>query len=164
VRCRPLGLALALGSHFVLDAIPHFEDPSLLPGWLAPAVSSHWGALLAGSQVGVVVLALAVCWRFRRRERDRAAFAAYLVVGGLLACSPDYLVRLMGPHGFPALVNSLAHQWWVRPYLKAVRTHADWRPAVVFACLSLEAGLSALAAWLLFRRPGASALAQAPAT
>lgn len=151
-RWRPAGLALAFASHFALDAIPHFEDPSILPPWLAPWACRNWDSVLLSSQLALIPLAAAVWLRLGRQGNHGAKAAIYMIVGGIVACTPDYVTRLMHGRGIVAWLNSAAHLSWVRPYLWAVRTHYEWRPAIVLICLGLELAVFVLGAWLAFRR------------
>jgi hypothetical protein len=146
VRCRPLGLALACASHYALDALPHFEDPSILPPWLAHVAGAHWSFALAGAQVAVGCLA-AFVWR--RCLQDRGT-ALYLVGGGLLACLPDYLYWVGGLEGVLRELNSWSHQWWNVPYLRLVRSDHGLRPLVAGWCLVIEALVCAAGALALF--------------
>jgi len=156
-RWRPLGLALALVSHLALDALPHFEDPSILPRWLADRVGPVWGFVLGLDQLLVAGLVLVTWLHFSPPERGNRSFAAYLIAGGLLACMLDYLSTLMGRGSAAALLNGWPHVWWFVPYLHAVRRQVEWRPAIAAACLLLESSVFITGLWLLFRgarRPG----------
>jgi hypothetical protein len=152
VRWKPAALGLALASHFALDAIPHFEDPSILPSWLAPWAFRNWDMVLLSSQLALIPLAVAVWLRLGKQTSRGAKAAIYAIAGGILACTPDYITRFMHGHGIVAWLNSAAHLSWVRPYLWAVRTHYEWRPAIVVACLGLELSVFVLGAWVAFRR------------
>jgi hypothetical protein len=134
-KCKPLGLTLALASHFVLDAIPHFEDPSILPKRIAPVAGHYWHLVLAGAQVVMVCLAIGVWWRYRRATD---APAAYLIAGGLLACLPDYLQWIGGIDSLLSSLGRWSHRWWFVPYLRFVLEEPDKRPLVAAWCLALE--------------------------
>lgn len=151
-RWKPAGLVLAFASHFALDAIPHFEDPSILPPWLSPWACANWDMVLFSAQLALIPLTTAVWLRFAGPGFGGARRAAYIVAGGILACAPDYITRFMHGRGIVAWLNSAAHVWWVRPYLWAVRTHHEWRPPIVLVCLALELAVFVGGAWLAFRR------------
>ena len=151
VRWPALGLVLAFASHFLLDAIPHFEDPSILPGWLAPIAGANWGLALWGTHLFTVVLAVIVWLRFRGATRSGRLRVAYLIGGGLLACTPDWVFRLWDPGGVVGYLNTEAHRWWFMPYIRAVHSHAEWRPTIAFACITAELIVCGMSAWLLFR-------------
>jgi hypothetical protein len=72
VRWKPLGLAAALASHYVLDAIPHYE------------LMMRWNLLLGGA-AGLFLLFLT--WQ----KKD-----PWLLVAGILGGYPDFnwLLRL----------------------------------------------------------------------
>jgi hypothetical protein len=152
VRWKPAGLAIAFASHFALDAIPHFEDPSILPRWLSPWAGRNWELILLSAQLALIPLTAAVWLRFTGDGKGGARRAAYMIAGGLLACTPDYISRFMHGQGVVAWLNSAAHLSWVRPYLWAVRTHYEWRPLIVLICLGLELAVFVVGAWALFRR------------
>ncbi len=141
VRCKPLGLVLALASHFALDALPHFEDPSILPQPVAPIAGRHWDLLLAGAQVVVVVIAAITWWRFRRVAGATVAATLYLIAGGLVACSPDYLHWIGGAGGPVNELNEWSHRWWFEPYLRYVRAYPQNRPWVAGWCLFIESAV-----------------------
>jgi hypothetical protein len=148
VKCKPLGLGLALVSHFTLDALPHFEDPSILPRGIGRIAGEHWHVLLAGAQVAVACLVLVTWFRHRRG----AGHPLYLVVGGLLACLPDYLHWVGGLKGVLNDLNRGSHQWWFVPYLRFVRTYPDARPLVAAWCLTVESLVCVAGALALFGR------------
>jgi hypothetical protein len=152
-RCKPLGLFAAFLSHFALDALPHFEDPSILPRWLAPLAERHWGLLLDGAQVVVPVLAALVWLSFHGRDRHHPS-VPYLIAGGFLACLPDYLTRVCGPVEPIASLNDWSHRLWTGAYLRALSAHPDWGPPIALACIAVELSVLALGSWLLFRHPG----------
>jgi hypothetical protein len=150
-RWRPLGLFAAFLSHFVLDALPHFEDPSILPRWLAPFAGRHWDLFLVGAQAVVLMLAVFVWLSFGGRDR-RHTSVPYLIAGGFLACLPDYLPRLCGPVEPITSLNNWSHWLWTPPYLRALSAHGDWGPPVALACTAVELFVFVLGSWLLFRR------------
>lgn len=157
VRWRPAGLALALVSHFALDALPHFEDPSILPPAIAPFVGRIWYGLLWGLAV-VFLLVVAVVWRHFsaartpcRQEAGGPRVAAYLIIGGLLAVLPDVLTQLLGERSLFGRLNSLAHLPWFPFYHRVIMQHREWRPVVVLVCLATEALVLGLGAWWLLR-------------
>jgi hypothetical protein len=151
-RCRPLGLFAAFLSHFVLDAIPHFEDPSILPQWLAPFAGRHWGLLLEGAQAVVLLLAVLVWLSFSGCDRQQAS-PPYVILGGLLACLPDYIARVCGPVEPIASLNDWSHRLWTGPYVSFLSAHRNWRPPVSVACIAAELLVFAFGSWMLFRRP-----------
>jgi len=152
VKCRPLGFLLALASHYALDALPHFEDPSILPRWLARPAGEHWQLVLGAAQLTVVCLALAVWVRHRRAGRGGGSGVVYLVAGGLLACLPDYLHWVGGLKGVLNDLNRGSHQWWFVPYLRFVRTYPDARPLVAAWCLTIESLVCVAGVLALFGR------------
>jgi len=152
VRWKPLGVLLAFASHFALDALPHFEDPSILPKWISRWAGHHWNAVLAAAQVVVVLLAVAAWWRLRTVERVSIGEALYVVVGGLIACSPDYLYWVAGLSGVLRQLNTWSHHWWFDPYLHYVRTYPENRPWVAAWCLAIESGVCVAGALGLFAK------------
>ncbi len=151
-RWRPLGLLLAFASHYALDALPHFEDPSILPAALAPTAGRNWQWLLFGTHAVAALLAVWVWVRFARTGPEGRRQAAYLVLGGLLACAPDYVGLVGDPWGLLGHLNTGAHRWWFIPYIGAVHGHSEWRPAIAFACIGVELLACGVSAWLLLRR------------
>ena len=158
---RPLGLLLAFLSHFVLDAIPHFEDPSILPHPLGRWACDYWTAILASAQVATALLAV-VLWLRGRRAGQAGGVLAYLIIGGLVACLPDYLYWIGGIEGIISAVNDLSHGWWFRPYIHIVRKHKEWRPLVVAVCLLLESLAFASGAWFAYRPTAPSPQTEQP--
>ena len=156
VRWAPLGLALAFTSHFVLDALPHFEDPSILPRRLAATAGENWGLALWGTHIATVVLAALVWMRFATAWRKERRRIAYLIVGGLLACLPDYLGRIWDPGGVVGYLNTESHRWWFVPYIQAVRGHPEWQPTIAFACIAIELVVCGISGWLLLRGNGSA--------
>ena len=152
MRWKPAGLAIAFVSHFALDAVPHFEDPSVLPPWLSPWACRNWELILLSAQLALIPLGTAVWLRFTSHGKESARKPIYPIAGGILACAPDYITRFMRGRGIVAWLNSAAHLSWVRPYLWAVRTHYEWRPAIVLVCLGLELAIFMIGAWVLLRR------------
>jgi hypothetical protein len=150
VRCKPLGLMLALASHFALDALPHFEDPSILPRSISGWAGHHWGALLAAAQVSVGLLAIAVWWRWRAHEGSGVGEVMYVIAGGLIACAPDYLHWIAGLNTVVNELNRGSHRWWFDPYLHYVRTYLQNRPWVAVWCLTVESGVCLAGALGLF--------------
>ena len=153
-RWKPLGLILAFASHLALDAIPHFEDPSILPGRLAHWAGQCWGLLLAMDQVLVVGLALLTWLWFSRPSHGGRGFAAYLIAGGLLGAALDYLTTLMGPWSTAAQLNGWAHTAWFFPYIHAVREHPESRGPIAALCLAAELLVFSFGVWALLRASG----------
>jgi hypothetical protein len=158
-RCKPLGLALAFASHFVLDAMPHFNDPSLLPHRLSHFVGHHWLPILALTQLAVAIPIVLVWRRYRAPADGGLRLAAYVVGGGLIACSPDLISQLF-PASSIAWLDYQAHMVWMRGYLRFIHQHESLRPLVAAACLLDELVVLSLGLWLTLRRQPARA--QAP--
>jgi hypothetical protein len=142
VRCKPLGLALAFASHFVLDAIPHFEHPRVL-GWASwtPVVLATWSATLA---VGIMLWA-----HFRPGDTYHRWTRLYLIGGGLLGGLLDQLKEWMGPHSLAWSANKVSH-WWM-PRFMALPSHAGMTIALALVMTVVELAVIALGLWFLFR-------------
>ncbi len=147
VPSKPAGLAMALASHFALDAVPHWEDPSLLSGWLGPGALQVWHVVLPVARGLAALTAVGIWWRFGRG--DGPWTVGYLVAGGLLALLPDGVTTLLGRHSVVGDLNRAAH-WWFEPYRDLV--HRPGWPLSIFAvCVTLELATIGAAAWALFR-------------
>ena len=151
VKKQPLGLLLAFASHFALDALPHFEDPSILPHGISHFAARLWVWVPLVLAVAVVPLALLIWGRFRN-EPHGMVFAAYLIVGGVVACSPDYITETFGRNTLIAHWNSGAHQTWTPLYYRLLVEHRSWRPTIAAVCLLTETAVLTAGLWLLFRR------------
>jgi hypothetical protein len=151
VERRPLGLVLAVVSHFALDALPHFEDPSILPAAIAPFVGRIWNGLLWGFEIALVLVVVFVWRRFSRGTGAGKGMAAYLIIGGLLAVLPDVLTQLLGQQSFVGRWNAGAHLTWYPYYHRIIMQHREYRPMVALVCLGSEAVMLCLSTWLLFR-------------
>ena len=150
-KWRPVGLVLAFASHFALDALPHFEDPSILPGRLAHFVAQLWVWVPPILAVAVVPLALVVWGRFRE-DRGGMMLAVHIIVGGLVACLPDYITETLGRNTLIGHWNSVSHQTWFPLYYRLLFTHRPWRPMIALVCLLSETSVLLAGLWLLFRR------------
>jgi hypothetical protein len=148
-KCRPLGLVLAFGSHFVLDALPHFEDPSILPRGMSHLVERVWMWILLMLVAAVLPLGL---WAWRRFRRDSGGIVlpACIVAGGLLACCPDYVTEALGREGLIGYWNSASHQTWCPTYYRLL-LNPTWRRLIAPTCLLSEISVLLTGFWLLFR-------------
>jgi hypothetical protein len=89
---QPLLVApLALASHFVLDATPHFDHPVYQYG------SKYFAAIMVADTVISVGSVLTVCFLF-------PALAVAVIVGAIFAILPDFFWLYYYTHGRP--------QWW----------------------------------------------------
>ena len=149
-RWRPVGLALAFASHFALDALPHFEDPSLLPHLLRCLGGAAWPWTLLALTAAVVPLAVLV-WRRFGGGASGSSRAAYLIAGGLLACLPDASRVLLGGNTLIGHWNDLAHLVWTPPYYRLLAGPHPWRAAIASGCLLSEAGALLSGLWLVLR-------------
>lgn len=151
VKWRPGGLLLAFASHFALDALPHFEDPSILPRGLSHLVSQLWVWVPPVLAAALIPLALLVWTRFRG-DQQGVWLWLYLITGGLLACLPDYLTILLGRPSLIGQTNSGSHQTWFPLYYHLLFTHRPWRPMIALVCVLCETLVLGGGLWLLFRR------------
>jgi hypothetical protein len=150
-RNKPLGFALALASHFVLDAIPHIEDPWLLPHRGAVAGVAQWTHLLWSVQMLTGLLALVTAWRLRALGWEPRAML-YPLSGGALAVSPDILTTLLGYNNPIGWLNDFSHVGWhplVGRAIAAFPLHVQTIGAVLVA---IEAGVLVVGSWWLWRR------------
>lgn len=101
-------LPLAFASHFVLDAVPHFDDPAKMPLGSRP----FWVAIIAD---GILVTMLIVFILLS------SADSLMLIASGLLAVSPDavhlnlVLRQKLLPEG-PVYAFHRSLQWSETPY------------------------------------------------
>jgi hypothetical protein len=148
VKSRPAGLVLAFASHFVLDAIPHFEHGA----FLSPA-GQPWGTWLP-RVVSVLTLPLIwVLWAKRGTVPVLTRTAmAYVIFGGLLACLPDGLSTLFGFHSVPGWLNDVPHRLWAPGFRRLAGEQGIWSPLAAPLAIAAELLVLGLSAWLLLRR------------
>lgn len=152
-RCKPVGLTLAFASHYILDALPHFEDAGLLCGMPGRAVAAAWPWVLRALIIAVIPLAGAV-HALVRRACPVQGLAIHVVAGGFIACSPDLMGLIFGGASCFGRANLLAHMVWVPTYRDIAVQYPALRPLVALACLLAESMLFAVGLRQL-RRPGA---------
>ncbi len=111
-RCRNLGLALAVSfaSHFLLDAVYHFE------AFYALSVLGRWPLeqTMLGLFAGLAVLAVPVVLWLLRRHRPVGIFACYGLAMSLLAFAPGRWTRL----GWGVLITVL---WYASVRVPPIR-------------------------------------------
>lgn len=154
---RPLGFVLALASHFVLDALPHLEEPWLVP-WGQPLPPHQWQAWLLRVQFATVLVLVAAALRLWQLGWRSALW--YPLAGGLFACLPDVVTAVFYYHNPVGWLNSVSHVPWhalVHPLIAHYPEHARLIGA---GLLTVETAVLLTGCWFLFRgNPGADAIA-----
>ena len=143
---RPLGLVLALLSHFLLDAVPHFEHLSMMVGLFGPGFPDWWRGLYVWFAVITTIGAVGVYWRFGWGKKGNPGRAIYIIVGGALGILPDILATQLSRDGFFYWVNLKAHWWDGYVYGNLAR------PTTGLVMMAVEWSLIAVLAWTLFRK------------
>ncbi len=165
VRQPWLGLPAAFASHFLLDAWPHFEQAGVVGegiGW------PHAGLALRGvNWAATAAIVGLLAWRLRSDSRWRWL---YVVGGGLLAYSPDWLKLIGGPTSWFATFHSGLHAQtsWANAlhryftdrslpvthgYPAEVLIRSGWAWTGWLLMVAWEATLTVGAAWVALVRP-----------
>lgn len=107
-----LALPAAIGSHYVLDAIPHFEHADVLGQVLhIPEATLHWSWVVPW----MVVFAGTIAWILHRAVKcPHWKWWAFVVLCGALAAAPDIPSRTM------------SRQHPLRRFHNAMHAHHDW--------------------------------------
>lgn len=150
-RSKPLGLVLALASHFALDALPHLESYELLVQPLRSLVTTYWFALGLAAQLLLVPLVALAAWRLCKLGQAWPR-VLYVVAGGLFACVPDALSALVGLGTVIGQLNESSHTLWHEGLKLAQQAGPRWRPALVADMVLTEAAVFVAGLWLLLRR------------
>ena len=168
VRRPWLGLALAFGAHFLLDAIPHFEQAHLVGEAIGLPGRYVWAAFGATTFGALTLVVLLLARRFRARPAHPRL--RYLIAGGLLSDLPDCLKYLGGAESWFGRFHSAFHAqpYWgtalyrlfaeppvpaTRPIPDEVLIHSPWAWAGWLLMIAFELAVTIIAAAVALTPP-----------